>query len=326
MTIEVRVPCSTSNLGAGFDCIGLAFARYLTVRYTPGDGPLRVERSGTVSHVSEAVDDDAVVVAMRAAFRGTAPGGLIEMHSDIPVGRGLGSSAAATAAGISIAHVLLHATGESRSGGGSAGRDAGSSNISSFDRSRALAQATEIEGHPDNAAPSLMGGLVAVARSADHEPHAFKLPLSPSIGFVFAAPDTGVSTTEARAALPATVTHPLATRMLGRMAALVRGLECGDTELLRFGLYDELHVPWRLPLIPGGATAIEAALSAGAWGATISGSGSGVIALAPMDARDAVAASMRDVFERFSSGATSFVLMPDNFGLQIRLDATESWR
>src|SRR5690606_8953615 len=128
---------------------------------------------------------------------------------------------------------------------------------------------------------------------------------SPSIGFAFAAPDATVVTAEARAALPANVTHAVAARTLGRTAALVRGLETGDAELLRLGLHDELHVPYRLLLIPGGATAIDAAVSAGAWGATISGSGAGIIALGPIDLLPAIELALRSAFERFTANVVS---------------------
>ena len=309
--IEVRVPCSTSNLGAGFDCIGLAFRRYLTVRYTSDDSPLNVTRSGTLQHLTEAGDVDAVVIAMRSVLPpGTDLRGSIVMESDIPVGRGLGSSAAATVAGIILGYII-------RAGDGATQR-AVAFDIDGATRMRALARATDIEGHPDNAAPSLFGGLVAVARDDAGALNAFRLPLSAEIGFVFAAPNVTVSTAAARAALPADVPHTLAVRMLGRTASLVRGLESGDPDLIRIGLTDELHVPYRLPLIPGATVAFDAARSAGAWGATISGSGSGLIALCPLSMRASVASAMSAALAAAGSSGVGIEMEADMDGVMVR--------
>jgi homoserine kinase len=316
--IEVRVPCSTSNLGAGFDCIGLSFRRHLTVRYTPDDSPLRVQRTGTVESLDIPIERDAVVHALYTTWTGgPAVTGLLEMHSDIPVGRGLGSSAAATVAGIILGH-LLHID-----------RDAEQHDVvydlSPVTRMSALAHATDIEGHPDNAAPSLFGGLVAVARDEAGALNAFRLPLSDAIGFVFAAPDVTVSTVAARAALPADVPHEVASRMLGRTAALVRGLESADPDLLRIGLTDELHVPFRLPLIPGGDAAMNAAREAGAWGATISGSGSGLIAIGPHAVRSDIASAMSEALARAGATGVGIEMEPDTDGVRAQRGGDGSW-
>lgn len=306
--IEVRVPCSTSNLGAGFDCIGLAFNRHLTIRYTLDDEPLRITRAGTLEHLDIPPLSDAVVIGLRTAW--LRPGdvtGSLEMHSDIPVGRGLGSSAAATVAGIVLGH-LLHMD-EARDGEDVA------FDLSPLTRMSALAHATDIEGHPDNAAPSLFGGLVAVARDDAGALNAFRLPLSPDIAFVFAAPEVTVSTAAARAALPLEVPHALASRMLGRVAALVRGLESADPDLLRVGLTDELHVQHRLPLIPGGESAIASAIEAGAWGATISGSGSGLIAIGPHTRRADIASAMSAALAHAGATGVGIEMEPDTIGV-----------
>jgi homoserine kinase len=137
------------------------------------------------------------------------------------------------------------------------------------------------------------------------------------VGFAYAAPAAGISTAAARAALPRQVAHEVAVGCLGRLTALLRGLALGDAELIRAGMEDELHVPHRLPLIPGAFNAIGAGYDAGAWGVTISGSGSGLIALCSPDDAPAVASAMRAVF---CSGmddpqCSGFVLQPDFEGL-----------
>ncbi len=288
----MRVPCSTSNLGAGFDCVGLALERWLEARYVPDDEPLRVEHGGTLRGVP-ANPDNLIGRAFHTGL--TARGvrtvtGRIIATSDIPIARGLGSSGAAIVAGLVLA--------------AAAAGDA-------LDREAELERAFRLEGHPDNAAPALFGGLIAVARARDPAAlRAVPLPLATTLAFAFAAPAVEVATSAARAALPEHVPHALAARSLGRLAALLRGLETGDPELLRLGFDDELHVPYRLPLIPHAGMAIEAAHAAGAMAVTISGSGSGLIAVAPAELAPRVAQAMAGCFE----SGVAFALEPDRAG------------
>jgi homoserine kinase len=295
----IRVPCSTSNLGAGFDCIGLAFDRYLDAGYEPGAAELTIRRAGTLRDLPVDIADDRLAAAFLAELsrRGIGRvGGTLLATSSIPIARGLGSSAAATIAGIALAAAACGQV---------------------LDRDAALAAAVRMEGHPDNAAPALFGGLVAVA-SSGHVPRAMRLPLSADIGFVFGAPATGVSTERARAALPKHVPHSAAARNLGRMAALLHGLANADAESLGIGFSDELHVPYRLPLIALANKALEAALKAGAWAVTLSGSGSGIIAACPREAEPPVCRAMLDAFGGRASGADAFVVRPDTHGVQPR--------
>ncbi len=136
------------------------------------------------------------------------------------------------------------------------------------------AHACAQEGHGDNAAPCALGGLRAVVPAPTGRAP-FSWSSRPDVGFAYAAPAAGVSTAAARAALPKHVAHDVAVAQLGRLTALVRGLADGDPELIRIGFEDELHVPHRLPLIPGRYNAMGAGYDAGAWAVTISGSGSG---------------------------------------------------
>ncbi|HWZ57398.1 MAG TPA: homoserine kinase [Gemmatimonadaceae bacterium] len=295
----VRVPASTSNLGAGFDCIGLALDRYLTAEFRPGPGTsLTIVRRGTVRVLDDRpAAHDLFVTAFRStlAARGHRDvGGTLIIDSEIPVARGLGSSAVAVVGGTAL--------------GMAAAGDA-------IDNARILADAERAEGHLDNAAPALLGGLVAVAHG-----HPFALPLSPNLAFVFAAPGVELATARARAALPATVPHAEATRALSRVAALIRALETGDPELLVLGLDDTLHVPYRLPLIPGGAEVVAAGKKAGAYGVTVSGAGSGLLAITPPARADEVAAAMAAAFRLAAGpeGVMAFEVRPDREGTAIR--------
>jgi homoserine kinase len=301
---RVRVPASTSNLGSGFDCLGLAFELHLDAVYEPGEGDLSLQREGTLAKLPDRASD-LVMRVFRRDFerRGRpVPGGRIVARSDIPVGRGLGSSATAIVAGFALAAASRGET---------------------LDLAVALDAATRLEGHPDNAAPALLGGLVAVAHDTNEGLHPFRLPLSGALAFGWAAPGVEVSTAAARAALPGRIAHEVAIRALSRTAALLHGLAHADPDLLRIGFSDELHVPHRLPLIPGAAEAIEAATGVGAWAVTISGSGSGLIAVGPPGSAERISDAMAKAFqagarnERERTKVISRTLVPDLTGARI---------
>jgi len=290
--MRVRVPGSTSNLGAGFDTIGLAVSRYRTAEYRAGDGPLAIDRRGTLASLQGMPEElDLFAQAMRSVC--PSLGGTLVLDSEIPVGRGLGSSAAAVVGGLTL------------------GAAVASSNVD------VLRTARRWESHLDNVAPCLLGGLVAVV-----ENEAFPLVLAPGIAFAYAAPGVPLSTARARAALPSTVPHSEAARALGHLAALIRGLETADVALLKLGLSDRLHVPYRLPLIPGGAAVREAGLAAGAWGVTVSGAGSGLLAVTAPEQAASVAEAMAAAFRESAGpeGVVAFPLVPDSRG--VTLDAS----
>lgn len=214
------------------------------------------------------------------------PGGLVfTARSSIPVGRGLGSSAAALVAGAALADAML---------------DLG------LGASGLAALGTRLEGHPDNATPAVFGGAVlAVAREGC--PLAIApLEVHQTLAFVFAIPDFTVDTSAARAALPASLPHATAVRAAARAAALVRGLATGDGALLAAALDDVLHVPYRRSLIPGYDAVTLAAIEAGAFGATLSGAGSGIVALAPALAAEVVGGAMRAAWSALGIGAETF--------------------
>jgi homoserine kinase len=294
----VRVPCSTSNLGAGFDAIGLALDRYLTAGFEPGGGGLIVRRTGTLAGLQERDQDDLLVAAFSAVMAQAAVDvcGVLEVHSEIPVARGLGSSAAALVAGHELARAVLGLE---------------------MAAEEAFQVAARCEGHGDNAAPCALGGLQGVTPDPSGT-RAVRLELSPDIGFAYAAPTSGVSTKVARAGFPRHVEHATAVAALSRLVALIRGLALGDAGLIHAGFQDELHVPYRLPLIPGAYNAVAAGYEAGAWAVTISGAGSGLLAACAPGIAGDVAQAMRAVF---AAGAddpecVGFVLTPDLEGVR----------
>jgi homoserine kinase len=287
---QVTVPCSTSNLGAGFDCIGLALDRYITASLEAGGDQLKVVRKGTLLDLPDAADDIvARVLRSRDIF------GTLTIDSTIPIGKGLGSSAAAAVAALALAALVKD---------------------KHFDPDVALDAATALEGHPDNAAPSIVGGLVAVITDGMRH-RSLRLKLSDKIGFGFVAPHSSVSTKAARNALPSQVLHADATRTIARSVALIEGLADGDPELLRIGFSDDLHVPYRIGMIPGGGHALSAAMEAGAWAATISGSGSGLIAACERGCEERVVAAMESAFQTATAhSALALVVHPDFDGVR----------
>jgi homoserine kinase len=292
--VAVRVPASTSNLGAGFDCVGAAVDRWLTatVRLDDRSTTSVIEYEGTLVGLRVATEDDRLLAGFRAAcaVRGVAAPRALHAHvnSEIPIARGLGSSAAATVAGAAAANGLL---------------------ALALDDRTLLRVCASIEGHPDNVAPAILGGacLVVDAQTSLVAP----LIVHSSLALVFAIPDFAVETAAARRILPSHVPHATAARGAAHAAALVRGLETGDGALLSVGLHDVLHVPFRERLVPGFAAVVEAAERAGAFGATLSGSGSAIVAVAPRARAPNVGAAMCGAWRSVEVRADAFVNPPD---------------
>lgn len=294
-TCFVRVPGSTSNLGAGFDCVGMAIARRLDVRGTLADsGGVVVHRAGTLADLGCSPTDDLIwrgFVATCVAARRAVPDHVVfDAESDVPVGRGLGSSAAAVVAGALLANRII----------------GGALSITEL-----LDVAATLEGHPDNVAPSLFGGAVLSVPASGHRYHSVPLTVHPSLRFVFAVPGFEVETAHARALLPERVAHAAAVRAAAGSAALVTGLERADPVLLAHALDDVLHVPFRRALIPGYDSLVRAAKDAGAFGATLSGSGSSLVAVTIPRDEQRVAAALRRAWSAAGVACETFVTTAD---------------
>lgn len=277
MTTRVRVPATSSNLGSGFDCVGIAVDRWLVASVTVGGTGMSIRRYGTLSAVRVRADQDLFTRGFRAACAAggaSSVGATIEATSDIPVGCGLGSSAAAIVAGALLADQALEL---------------------GLSRSRILELGTAIEGHPDNVAPAICGGAVLSVQTP-RGLVASSLRVSPAIELLIAVPPFPNDTKAARAVLPGTLPHCDAVVAAGRAAALVQGLATGDGALLGAALDDVLHVPFRRARIPGYGAVVAAAQSAGAFGATLSGAGSAILAIAPRERSAAVGAAIIDAW------------------------------
>jgi len=281
--MKARVPGSTSNLGPGFDVLGLALGTYIDVEVV--DAPQLVVRTeGQGAHLPQ----DATHLAARVAIDVRGHDRLaVTVRSDIPLGRGLGSSAALVAATAAAAGAL-----------------------------DPLAVATAWDGHGENAAASVLGGLVA-APLVDGRVVVRRLTLDPRLGFVVVILDRELSTEKARAALPARVPFADAVANLGRLTLLVTGL--ADADLLESSAGDDrLHQDARAPLFPEAGTIMSALSDAGAVISCWSGAGTSVLGIcrsheSVADVCDAGSTAL----EKVGLAGRSLVLQPDLTGLVV---------
>lgn len=270
-TVTVTVPATGANLGPGFDALGLALTLYdeVTVAVVgPGAPPLDVQVSGEGAPDVPRDESHLVVRALHAALahRGEKPPRLaLRCANRIPHGRGLGSSAAAAVAGVLLARGLLDS-----------GRVDGRGDEPSIDDDAVLALVTELEGHPDNAAACLLGGLT-IAWTDDHGPRAVRLEPAPDLRAHVLVPAAVLSTHTARGMLPPTVPHADAAHAAARAALLVEAVT-RRPELLLVATEDRLHQPYRAPAMPETAALVEA-LRADGLAAVVSGAGPSVLVL-----------------------------------------------
>ena len=275
--VVVRVPATSANVGVGFDCLGIALdltATFLLSRSEAGE----LEVDGCEERFRG--EDNLVWTSYLAACEelGYEAAPLkITILSPIPLSGGLGSSSTCVIAGVAGA-MGLHGA---------------------YDAEACLEIATRIEGHPDNVAPAIMGGLVSSFVEGD-ETTSIRMDVAPNLRFIAVAPPYEVRTADARRVLPAEVPASTAVWQMGRCVAVVRALETGDAALLAKANHDKLHEPYRSKLIPDYGPLREAALGAGACAFMISGSGSTMLAVADGEKRaSAVEAALREARPEF---------------------------
>ncbi|MEA2621149.1 MAG: homoserine kinase [Chloroflexota bacterium] len=312
MRVRVEVPATTANLGAGFDALALALGLANVVDVETTDGG-----RGWVDLEVEGEGAGRLKAGRGNRFVGGLRGGLTEagidpdrwsyrigMHNQIPLSRGLGSSAAATVGGLLAARVL-----------------AGPAGAAALTAERVLEIAAGMEGHPDNAAAAVYGGFVVVA-SMDGAPRAVRF--DPPVALVCALfiPERPLSTAAMRAALPTTVPHADAVHNLGAAALCVAAFATGDLSLLRAATVDRLHEPYRAAAVfPELPALIAAAREAGALGACLSGAGSTVIAFADSEPRaQAAGAAMASTAESLGLEGRWRIARPESRGASADVD------
>jgi homoserine kinase len=292
----VQVPATTANLGAGFDCLGLALGLYNIVRVEASAAlTLTIEGDGAATLPRD--ETNRVVRAMQLAcdtLGKPLPTVRLHMTNRVPLARGLGSSAAAVVGGLLAAN---HVYGDALSS------------------DELLKLAVDIEGHPDNVAPALLGGLCVVNMDGE-KPIAIKVPWPAALRCIVYVPDAPLPTAKARAVVPKEFSRADAVFNVGRAALFVAGITQGRFEVLHLATQDRIHQPYRAPLITGFNEIMAAALQAGARGAFLSGAGSSIAALADT-AHDAIATAMQRAADDVGQRGHVLILEGESQGARI---------
>lgn len=256
-TFTVRAPASSANLGPGFDSLGLSLGLFTTLRVTRQARteivPLGPDLADTPADTSNYIYRCMQITARRVGRE--LPPVRVEIETEVPLARGLGSSAAALVAGLVAANVLL-------------GEPLGADEL--------LDMAAREEGHADNVAPALMGG-VAVATLDKVGTHFVRLEPPEHLGVTVLIPDFELSTSKARAVLPTEYSRADTVHALSHAALLAAALATGRLDLLKHAMQDYVHQIWRAPLVPGLSDVLDGATSHGALGAALSGAGPTVL-------------------------------------------------
>ncbi|MGE5775776.1 MAG: homoserine kinase, partial [Chloroflexota bacterium] len=303
MKITVRVPATSANLGPGFDSLGMALDLWNETEFVPTNDKkisLTVDGEGKgklPTGASNAIVDAALQVYNLAGkpYHGMQ----IRCLNRVPLGSGLGSSSAALLTGMLGANAMI---GEP------------------FSRDEILKLAIETEGHPDNVAPAMLGGLVA---SIIHESHVVSLRLTltdphAAMCITIVLPDFDFPTKQARAILPKQVELKDAIHNISRAVIVTEAFRLGDLDMLHEAMSDKLHQPYRLPLIPGAQAAMDAAKQAGAAAVALSGAGPSLIAFSAQP-DPAVGEAMKRAFEAAGLPARIFQLKMSDHGAEVQV-------
>ena len=296
--VTVRVPATSANMGPGYDCLGMALDIWNTIEVrTSSQGESRVvvegEGSGELPEdAANLVYGSMEVLWLRLGIG--APAVEVRCNNQIPLKRGLGSSSAAIVGGLVAANRLAG---------------------SPLRRDELLELATEIEGHPDNVTPALLGGMQLVAN------HLGKLvtcpiPVPAGMNAVVLVPDAAIATEEARAVLPQEVSRADAVYNMARTAALVNAMASSRPQDLAWATDDKLHQPYRLKLFPAMESIFVGAMKGGALGVFLSGSGSTILALTQGNEQD-VAGGMRSAAARAGVSAYTMLTRPSQQGAHV---------
>ena len=296
MRVRVAVPASVANLGPGFDILAVALQLQNDIRAEQRPGPLTIDSGLDAPAELRDPERNLVTIAYTAScatLEVPAAGVHFTCVNRIPIGRGMGSSAAAALAGVLVASALHQAP---------------------WDEDDVLERVAELEGHRDNAAAALLGGLAICAPGAP----AAQLAVSDDLRAVLFIPDLPFTTTESRQVVPATFSRADAIFNASRCALLVRALAVGDHAALRVAMQDRWHQDARFALMTGAREIVAAANDAGASGAALAGAGPSVIALTPLDPAP-IATAMAAAAASAGVGGRTMVLPPRNYGTRVDL-------
>jgi homoserine kinase len=273
--ITVRVPASSANLGPGFDALGLALSLYLECRFRPSE-KLEIRVSGRDAEMIPCGPENLIwqtVERVAEDVRCSVPAIELEINNDIPLGKGLGSSAAALTAGVVIANHLLGL---------------------GWKPLRILDEAARIEGHPDNVAACVLGSIVASAIDSGGVARAVRIELPERFGIAVVVPDFALPTVEARSVLPENYSKADTVFNVQRSALLIAALATGTKSAFPAALEDRMHQPYRTKLIPG-LEEILRLRAPGLLGCALSGAGPSVLVFYEKD-RPEVCGLVRKIF------------------------------
>lgn len=300
MSLPIRATCtvpgSTSNCGSGFDTLGLALAIYNTVSVE------RCEAEQDGSFGPDILDESDMAKATARRFfevSGVAPFAFrVRVKGDVPRARGLGSSV--TVRGGLVAGLAALA-----------GLD--------WSKQQVAELVTELEGHPDNATASILGGFTVskFLESPAKLESAAKYEIAPSLRFVVVSPDFEVLTSDSRGILPTELSLSDAVTSINSVACVVAALASGRYAYLQDSVHDRIHEPYRLAKIPGAAAAIAAGCATGAYTGWLSGSGSSVLCACAADVAQPVANAMQKAFGAVGLSSEIYDLSADNDGLKV---------
>jgi homoserine kinase len=311
--LTVRVPATSANLGSGFDCIGVALNLWNTfeLHRAPGQtARVCVESHGEAAATLPKDHTNTIARVLFEELSETlgqpAPFPLkIICENNVPCGSGLGSSSTAVIAGLVFAHALAQA-------------QHGVPPADAISLKRAvLARAVEIEGHGDNVAPALLGGLVVVTRTSNGRLLAQPVPVARQ-RVVVCVPDFAFLTSKSRAVLPPTLPRADAIFNISHAVLTIEALRTGNLKLLANVLDDRMHEPYRIPAIPGAIEARQAALDIGAAAVCLSGAGPGILAFAA-DNHEHIGEAMKQCFTDAGLTARHWVLDTNETGAEIKL-------
>jgi homoserine kinase len=305
-SVTVLTPATSANLGPGFDSLGLALQLYNRFEVEEsGDDPLHpiIEVQGALGASLSTEPDNLFFRSFAMLFERLdipLPSVRIRMIINLPSGSGLGSSATAVVGGLVAANEWLRLLGKAVSN----------------EELLELAVEAEAGNHPDNVAPALLGGLVATT-NVDGKIHAVKTPFPDAIKAVIFTPSFPMDTVAGRKLLPASYPKADVTFNTGRVALLLTALQTGRYELIGEAMQDRLHQPYRQALFPAMPDIIQAAVAAGAYGASLSGGGSSLIALTSSRFRNRVLQAMQESAQAAGVDGTGMVLRADQNGARV---------
>lgn len=290
----ILVPASTANIGPGFDSTGMALNRYLSLQVVEQEKWEIEQSSPFLPSFTDYEDHFIYNIAKQTAerYKETLPACKVKIESEVPLARGLGSSASAVVAGIELANQLCQL---------------------SLTQEQKLQYATEIEGHPDNVAPVIFGGMVISAITADGAIDYFQLPTL-DLDIVVYIPNVELKTEAARGVLPNHFSRGDAATASGISNLMIAALVSGDYVLAgRMMERDLFHEPYRAVLIPNYQAIKQDAKELGAYGTVISGAGPTMISFVPKGKGNAIASQMREKLPAYEVA----VLKSEKNGLQV---------